>query len=155
MSGNLQLGLDLLQHLGGLLEVGVESGGLAIVGDGAVLVAGLETRIAAIVIGRRVFGIDLDRQVVIGDGAVVVLATGSENIPVTWRRSAVSLAALSVAGEASDSGVSALAPARKAAIASSSLRRSPTNPTPRSFKSSAVKLGRTLSSILFSRKAAS
>ena len=40
-------------------------------------------------------------------------------------------------------------------MASSSLRRCPTNPTPRSFKSSAVKLGRTVSSILFSRNAAS
>src|SRR5262249_31171903 len=49
----------------------------------------------------------------------------------------------------------ALASARNAAMASSSLRRSPTNPTPRSFKSSAVKLGRTVSSILFSRNAAS
>jgi hypothetical protein len=81
--------------------------------------------------------------------------TRSENITVTWRRSAVSLGALSVAREASDGGIGALASARKAAMASSSLRRSPTNPTPRSFKSSAVSLGRTVSSILFSRNAAS
>src|SRR6266851_4161388 len=40
-------------------------------------------------------------------------------------------------------------------MASSSLRRCPTNPTPRSFKSSAVNLGRTVSSILFSRNEAS
>jgi hypothetical protein len=39
--------------------------------------------------------------------------------------------------------------------ASSSLRRCPTILTPRSFKSSAVKLGRTASSISFSRNAAS
>jgi hypothetical protein len=62
--------------------------------------------------------------------------------------------ALSVARGASDNGV-ALASARKAAMASSSLRRCPTNPTPSSFKSSAVKLGRTVSSILFSRNDAS
>ena len=40
-------------------------------------------------------------------------------------------------------------------MASSSLRRCPTIPTPRSFRSSAVRLGRTVSSISFSRNAAS
>src|SRR5262252_7358844 len=51
----------------------------------------------------------------------------------------------------------ALAPAsvRRAAIASRSLRRWPTTETPRSFKSSAVRFGRTVSSISLSRKAAS
>src|SRR5262245_17046373 len=43
----------------------------------------------------------------------------------------------------------------KAAIASRSLRRWPTIETPRSFRSSAVRFGRTVSSISFSRKAAS
>jgi hypothetical protein len=38
----LQLGLNLLQHLGGLLEGGIELGRLAVVGHGAVLVAGGE-----------------------------------------------------------------------------------------------------------------
>ena len=40
-------------------------------------------------------------------------------------------------------------------MASSSFRRCPTIPTPRSFRSSAVRLGRTVSSISFSRNAAS
>jgi hypothetical protein len=77
--------------------------------------------------------------------------TRSENITVTWRRSALSLAALSVARGASDSGVGALAGARRAAI----VRRCPTVPTPKSFKSSAVRLGRTFSLISFSRNVAS
>src|SRR5262249_59847656 len=41
------------------------------------------------------------------------------------------------------------------AAASRSFRRCPTIPMPKSFKSSAVKLGRTVSSISFSRNAAS
>jgi hypothetical protein len=41
--------------------------------------------------------------------------------------------------------------ARKPAMALSSLRRCPTILTPRSFKSSSVRLGRTVSSIAFSR----
>src|SRR5215469_8995076 len=51
----------------------------------------------------------------------------------------------------------ALAPAsvRKAAIASRSLRRWPMRETPRSFRSSAVRFGRTVSSISLSQKAAS
>src|SRR6516165_3111289 len=55
------------------------------------------------------------------------------------------------------SGDGALVPAsvRKAAIASRSLRRWPTTDTPRSFRSSAVRFGRTVSSISLSRKAAS
>ena len=40
-------------------------------------------------------------------------------------------------------------------MASSSIRRCPTITTPRSFKSSAVRLGRTFSLISFSRNAAS
>ena len=62
---------------------------------------------------------------------------------------------MSVAGRASCGGAFALASARRAAMASSSLRRCPTIPTPRSFRSSAVKFGRTVSSIAFSRNAAS
>jgi hypothetical protein len=56
--------------------------------------------------------------------------------------------ALSATRGASDSGVVALASARKVAMASSSLRRSPTNPTPRSFKSSAVSLDEGIESFL-------
>src|SRR5450631_1535788 len=81
--------------------------------------------------------------------------TRSENITVTWRRSAVSLAASSVSREASDSGVGALTSVRKVAMASSNLRRCPTDPIPSSLRSSAVKLGRTVLSTLFSRNAAS
>jgi dTDP-4-dehydrorhamnose reductase len=49
----------------------------------------------------------------------------------------------------------ALASARRAAMASSNKRRCPTGLTPRIFKSSAVNLGRSFSSIAFSRNAAS
>src|SRR5262249_26892731 len=48
---------------------------------------------------------------------------------------------------------SPLASVRKAAMASRSLRRWPTAPTPMSFRSSAVKRGRTVSSISLSRNA--
>jgi hypothetical protein len=82
-------------------------------------------------------------------------ATKSVNIIVTWRRSAVSRGdASAVAGQGVAVGP-ALVSARRAAIASSNLRRCPTMPAPKSFGSSAVKLGRTVSSISFSRKAAS
>jgi hypothetical protein len=47
------------------------------------------------------------------------------------------------------------APGHRAAIASSSLRRSPTKETPRSFRSSAVRLGSTSASILFARNTGS
>lgn len=58
-------------------------------------------------------------------------------------------------GLSSDSRSLAFASPRSAAMASSSVRRCPTRPTPKSFKSSAVKHGRTLSSIALSRNAAS
>ena len=84
--------------------------------------------------------------------------TKSENITVTWRRSARSsgcaLGALDVVAASTD-GVLPLASARRAAMASSSLRRCPSAVTPSSFRSSAVRLGRTVSSISFSRNAAS
>ena len=84
--------------------------------------------------------------------------TKSENITVTWRRSARSsgraLGALDVLAGSTD-GALPLASFRRAAIASSSLRRCPTMLTPSSFRSSAVRLGRTVSSISFSRNAAS
>ena len=84
--------------------------------------------------------------------------TKSENITVTWRRSARSsgeaLGALDVVA-ASAEGALPLASVRRAAIASSSLRRCPSAATPSSFRSSAVRLGRTVSSISFSRNAAS
>ena len=83
--------------------------------------------------------------------------TKSENITVTWRRSARSsgcaLRAPDVLAALTD-GVS-LASLRRAAIASSSLSRCPTAVTPSSFRVSCVRLGRTVSSISFSRNAAS
>ena len=81
--------------------------------------------------------------------------TRSENITVTWRRSAASLADRSIVARASGGGAFTLASVRRAAMALSSVRRCPTMPTPISFKSSAVRLGRTVSSIAFSRNAAS
>jgi hypothetical protein len=66
--------------------------------------------------------------------------TKSENITVTWRRSARSSGeALGALGVVAASAEGALFPAslRRAAIASRSLRRCPTMPTPKSFRSSA------------------
>jgi hypothetical protein len=84
--------------------------------------------------------------------------TRSDNITVTWRRSARTsgdtLVALDVVATSAEGGLLP-ASARRAAIASSSLRRCPRAPTPSSFRSSAVRLGRTVSSISFLRKAAS
>ena len=65
--------------------------------------------------------------------------TRSENITVTWRRSARSsgeaLGALDVVA-ASTEGALPLASVRRAAMASSSLRRCPSDVTPSSFRSS-------------------
>ena len=84
--------------------------------------------------------------------------TKSENITVTWRRSARVLgrgAWGTGAVAASADGALALASLRSAAMASRSLRRCPRAATPSSFRFSAVRLGRTVSSISFSRNAAS
>ena len=84
--------------------------------------------------------------------------TKSENITVTWRRSARSsgraLGALDVLA-ASTEGVLPLSSLRRAAMASSSFTRCPNDATPSSFRFSCVKLGRTVSSMSFSRKTAS
>ena len=84
--------------------------------------------------------------------------TRSENITVTWRRSARSsgeaLGALDPVAT-SAAGALPLASALRTAIASRSLRRCPSAATPSSFRSSAVRLGRTVSSISLSRNAAS
>ena len=73
--------------------------------------------------------------------------TKSENITVTWRRSARSsggtLAGLAVVATSAE-GASPLASVRRAAIASSSLRRCPSDATPSSFRSSAVRFGEDL-----------
>src|SRR4030088_1186078 len=50
--GPLLLCLEFPEPIGGLLEVGIELGRPTIVGSGTVLVAGIETRIAAVVVGR-------------------------------------------------------------------------------------------------------
>ena len=83
--------------------------------------------------------------------------TRSANITVTWRRSARS------SGEAlgldvivtSTGGVLPLPSLRRAAMASSSFTRCPNDATPSSFRFSCVRLGRTASSMSFSRKIAS
>jgi hypothetical protein len=83
--------------------------------------------------------------------------TRSENITVTCRRSARSSGCgLGVLDEAvaSTEGLP-VASLRRAAMASNSLRRCPSAATPSSFRSSAVRFGRTVSSISFSRNAAS
>jgi hypothetical protein len=84
--------------------------------------------------------------------------TKSENITVTWRRSARSsgcgLGVLDVVPASTD-GAFPLASLRRAAMASSKMRRCPSAVTPSSFRSSAVRLGKTRSLISFSRKAAS
>src|SRR5271170_4199316 len=81
--------------------------------------------------------------------------TRSENITVIWRRSAASFAEPSIVAGAPAWGAWTFASIRSAAMAASSLRRCPTMPTPRSFKSSAVRFGRTVASISLSRNAAS
>ena len=84
--------------------------------------------------------------------------TRSENITVTWRRSARSSGeTLGAVGVVAASAEEALPPlsAQSAATASSSLSRCPTAVTPSSFRVSCVRLGRTVSSISFSRNAAS
>ena len=107
----------------------------------------------ALLVGRndlaQVFGVHAGRQ--------AVEPTRSENITVTWRRSARSsgralgaVTALTLREE-----VFTLASLRRAAIASSNLRRCPSAATPSSFRSSAVRFGRTFSFISFSRNAAS
>ena len=84
--------------------------------------------------------------------------TRSENITVTWRRSARSsgcaLVVLDV-DAASTEGALPPASSRRAAMASSSFTRCPSAVTPSSFRCSSVRLGRTVSSISFSRNAAS
>ena len=69
--------------------------------------------------------------------------TKSENITVTWRRSARSsgcaLGALDVVVASTD-GVLPFASLRRAAMASSSFTRCPSAATPSSFRSSAVRL---------------
>src|SRR5262249_34877432 len=84
--------------------------------------------------------------------------TRSENITVTWRRSARSsgcvLGALDVVA-ASMERVLPRASLRRAAMASSSFTRWPKDATPSSLRSSAVRFGRTVSSMSFSRKTAS
>ena len=84
--------------------------------------------------------------------------TKSENITVTWRRSARSsgraLGALDVIVAVTD-GALPLASVRRAAMASSSFTRCPSDATPSSFRFSCVRLGRTVSSMSFSRNAAS
>ena len=84
--------------------------------------------------------------------------TKSENITVTWRRSARSsggvFGALDVV-VASPDGVLPLASLGSAAMASSSFTRCPSDVTPSSFRFSCVRLGRTVSSMSFSRNAAS
>src|ERR1700731_3292776 len=82
----------------------------------------------------------------------VVEPTNSENITVTCRRSA-RLAAETLLTSAGDA--TALVSLGRTAIASSSLRRCPSAVTPSSLRSSAVRFGRTVSSISFSRNAAS
>src|SRR6516164_5614072 len=78
--------------------------------------------------------------------------TRSENITVTWRRSAASLGATATVAGA---GAAVFASERRSAIASRNTRRSPTVETPNSFRSSAVRRGRTFSVIELLRKVAS
>jgi hypothetical protein len=82
--------------------------------------------------------------------------TKSENITVTWRRSAaVSLDGNAGAVKEGSEGAGAVFALVSSAIASKSFLRWPTAVTPKSLTSSAVSFGRTVSSTPFSRKAAS
>jgi len=81
-------------------------------------------------------------------------ANGSIQSERSARSSGEALGALDVVVTSAE-GALPLASARRAAIASSSLRRCPRAVTPSSLRSSAVRPGRTVSSISFSRNAAS
>jgi hypothetical protein len=81
--------------------------------------------------------------------------TKSLNMTVTWRRSAASQEEVSTAAGPGAAVGLALASARRAAIVSRSFRRCPMVVTSSSFKSSAVKFERTVSSMSFSRNAPS
>ena len=83
--------------------------------------------------------------------ASAVEPTKSQNITVTCRRSASGLAA----DPASWSAASTAGMDFRAAIAADNRRRSPTRMTPRSLRSSAVRLGSRSAPILFSRNAGS
>src|SRR5262245_8812808 len=94
---------------------------------------------------------------------MLVEPTRSQNSTVMCRRSptasatgaTVSVGADGWAGAAVTEEVCPLPSLRSTAMASRILRRCPTIETPRSFRSSVVRLGRTVSSISFSRNAAS
>ncbi len=108
----------------------------------------------ALLIGRN----DLARSSGSMRADSAVEPTKSENITVTWRRSARSSGrGLGVLGAVAVSTEGTLRSASlcSAAIASSSLSRCPSAVTPSSFRFSCVKLARTVSSISFSRKVAS
>src|SRR5216684_1945174 len=81
--------------------------------------------------------------------------TRSANMTVSWRRSASGALPPERSSSTDCSAVSRSVSARNAAIASTRIRRWPTAVTPRSLRSSAVSLGRTASSIAFSRNACS
>jgi hypothetical protein len=84
--------------------------------------------------------------------------TKSENMTVTWRRSARSsgeaLGGLEAITTSAEDALPLPSP-RSAAMASSSFTRCPSAVTPSCFRCSSVRLGRTVSSISFSRNAAS
>src|SRR5260370_8200091 len=69
----LRLGSNLPKPLGGLLEGRIELGRLPVVGNGAVLVASFETRIAAVVVGRCIVRIEFYRHIVVANGMLFVL----------------------------------------------------------------------------------
>jgi hypothetical protein len=61
--------------------------------------------------------------------------TGSENITVTCRRSALSLPALSVVDEGDETGAGRANCSAQGSNGIEHLRRCPANPTPRTFRS--------------------
>jgi hypothetical protein len=94
---------------------------------------------------------------------MLVEPTRLQNITVRCRRSrrasatgaAVGIAAGASAGAAVTGGVSTLPSLRRSVIASSSFSQCPSAVDPSSFRFSCVRVGRTVSSISFSRNAAS
>ena len=81
--------------------------------------------------------------------------TRSENITVTWRRSAVSLGEALSMSERASAGAALLGVGAQRGDGVEQLAAVPERGYANSFKSSAVSLGRTVSSISFSRNTAS
>ena len=126
---------------------------------GAGMIGQLTIQAAKVAGFGRVFAVDIDdaklaRAKTLGADEIFNSKTCDAPAEIAERTGGRGADAALEAVGATDPIRTALASVRKIAMASSSLRRCPTTTTPRSFKSSAVKFGRTASSISFWRNVA-